>query len=728
MWDTLTWPELRNEQVRDSAQELREQTLRRVLIVVAAAYVIWQLAATFLAPHQDAPRSWAVFPVVAVSLGATFALLRQRSRLAPLCLLASGVICITSAVWLLDAPAATALYPVVVMVAVVLMHPLAGLAVTAGSLGFLLFLVWAGAVAGVEGSRLVETLVLCLVTIVAASALGRDMLITTQWWLASYEQALRKTREAQEHRAQVVRAMGQLNTAYHRLQQANAALEVAWKAAELAERSKSEFVTNISHELRTPLNLVVGFSETILNSPESYGVPLPASYRVDLNAVHRSAKHLLELTNDVIDLAMVGSDRLALDLEPVDLGQTIGEACDIVREYVALKGLRLRTDVAADLPPLHADRLRIRQVLLNLLTNAARFTERGGIVVSAKLDPAGVLVRVSDTGRGIAADALPRVFGEFYSGDGGMPRAAHGLGGVGLGLPISKRLVELHGGEMGVESSVGAGTSFWFSIPVSRAPAAAGPSGTRTARPTAAWTTLGRPLVLVSTDLRLGRFLQRHLRGYSLMAAPDLPQAIELARETHAAGILVDAHAEGRDMDQAAPVPILRVPLPQGERLAPVMHATAYLDKPVSQAELADVVATIGRPVRSALVVDDDPSFADLMARMLTASTRQHGVNVIGARNGREALAVLQDAQPDLVILDMVMPELDGQETLAAIRKDPRLVDLPVLIISAQSQLEANLRVSGSISVYSRDGFRLDELLGTVEALLGRLSRLNSAA
>src|SRR5919204_80641 len=176
MWDTLTWPELRNEQVRDSAQELREQTLRRVLIVVAAAYVIWQLAATFLAPHQDAPRSWAVFPVV-------------------------------------------------VMVAVVLMHPLAGLAVTAGSLGFLLFLVWAGAVAGVEGSRLVETLVLCLVTIVAASALGRDMLITTQWWLASYEQALRKTREAQEHRAQVVRAMGQLNTAYHRLQQANAALE-----------------------------------------------------------------------------------------------------------------------------------------------------------------------------------------------------------------------------------------------------------------------------------------------------------------------------------------------------------------------------------------------------------------------------------------------------------------------------------------------------------------------
>jgi CheY-like chemotaxis protein len=232
----------------------------------------------------------------------------------------------------------------------------------------------------------------------------------------------------------------------------------------------------------------------------------------------------------------------------------------------------------------------------------------------------------------------------------------------------------------------------------------------------------------VSTDVRLGRFLQRHLRGYSVITAPDLPQAIELARETHAAGILVDAHAEGRDVDQGAPVPILRVPLRQGERLAPVLQATAYLDKPVTQAELADAVAAIGRPVRSALVVDDDPSFAELMARMLTASTHQDQINVIGVRNGREALVVLRDVHPDLVILDMVMPELSGRETLAAIRSDPRFADLPVFIVSAQSQLEANLRVSGSISVYSRDGFRLDELLGAVEALLGRLSRLNSAA
>jgi signal transduction histidine kinase/CheY-like chemotaxis protein len=730
MWDTLTWPELRDEQVRDSAQQLREQTLRRVLVVTTAGYLVWQFASTFLAPHQDAPRSWAIFPVVAISLAATYFLLRTRSglTLTIVCLLGSAVGCVTAAVWLLDAPGAMALYPIVAMVAVVMMHPLAGLVVTGVAVASVAALGQAGQLQSIGAGRLVETFVICLVAIVAASALGRDTLIATQWWLSSYEQALRKTREAQDQRAQVVKAMSQLSTAYHRLQQANAALEVAWRAADVAERSRTEFVTNISHELRTPLNLVVGFSEMILGSPESYGVPLPASYRADLNAVHRSARHLLALTNDVIDLAMVGNDRLALTLETVDLGRTIGEACDMVREYVALKGLHLRTQIPSDLPDPTADRLRIRQVLLNLLTNAARFTEHGGLTVSAESDADRVLVRVADTGRGIPHELLPRVFEEFYRSDGGTSRSADGFGGAGLGLPISKRLVELHGGQMGVESAVNAGTTFWFSLPIGVAPMKARPDSKASPGPSVLPTVQRQSLILVTSDLRLARFFERHLRGYSVITASDLPQAIASAAETHAAGILVNARDVGSDIAITAPVPVLCLPLPWADQMASTVQANAYLEKPVTQAELTDVLATLGRPIRSALIVDDDPSFADLMARMLKASTRQEHLSIVRAHSGRAALAELQTFQPDLVMLDIVMPELGGEETLAAIRADPRLADVPVLIISAQSKLEAQLRVPGAFSVHRVDGFRLDELLGAVEALLGRLGRLESAA
>src|SRR5262249_55091727 len=226
---------------------------------------------------------------------------------------------------------------------------------------------------------------------------------------------------------------------YDRLQQANAELVTAWKAAEAAERSKTDFVTNISHELRTPLNLIAGFADMVLTSPESYGTPLPAPYRRDLNAIYQSAQHLLTLANDVIALARVGRGRLSLAREPTDLRVVVAEACDIVREYVAAKGVELSVELPAEIPLLSLDRLRIRQVLLNLLTNAARFTERGSITISATVEGDRVVVRVRDTGRGIPPEELPHVFEEYHSplplgrteGEG-KGSLAVGLGGIGL--------------------------------------------------------------------------------------------------------------------------------------------------------------------------------------------------------------------------------------------------------------------------------------------------------
>lgn len=718
MWNTLTWQSLRAIDIASEVESLREDALQVFLGVATVGYVGWHTVAVLGASPEDGPRYWALFAVVVPGLGCTHVLQRRGSRLAAWCFLFTSLLSITTAAWLLATPTATLLYPAVVLAAVALLHPLAGLVVGVGSVGTLLSLRAVGPLAFLSPDRLLETAIASLLAMISAWALGRNLVVALGWSLDSYAQALRNAQEAQSHRAQLVQALKQLDNAYYRLERANAALELAWKAAEAAERSKSEFVTNISHELRTPLNLIVGFSEMIVTSPESYGVPMPAAYRSDLFAIYRSAQHLLTLIDDVIDLARVGIGRLALAREPVDLAQVIGDACDIVREYVAAKELWLRIETQANLPALVVDPLRIRQVLLNLLTNAARFTERGGITVSASLDDGWVTVKVADTGQAIAPHEIPRVFDEFYH-DGGesSPRQA-GLGGIGLGLPISKRLIELHGGQMGVESAVGVGTTFWFALPV--APVDGAPQGVAN-RPRRLAGMLGideRVVVLVGADVRVARFLERHLRGYRVVTAQDFASGVTAAVDYRAMAILADLDAVHEECGQDTPVPVLRLPLPHEGRIASALGAAACLTKPVTRQDLCAAVERLGRRVETLLVVDDDQSFVDLVTRMLRASGRQPEYDILSAHNGREALALMETIRPDVVLLDLVMPELRGEEVFAAMAATPHLADVPVIVVSAQDQSEEQFALLGPITASKPDGFRLEELLRVVESLL----------
>ncbi len=285
----------------------------------------------------------------------------------------------------------------------------------------------------------------------------------THWLVYSYNQARENMEKAREHRGQLARVVKDLDQAYHRLERANAALVAAWRAADDAERFKAEFVANVSHELATPLNLIVGFSEMITTAPESYGgVPIPGPYRSDLNAIYHNARHLLALVDDVLDLARIEAGKIALARDWVDLPALIQEAIDMVRDYIAAKGLTLQMQIEQGLPELSLDRMRIRQVLLNLLVNAARFTERGTIRVEAAQQNGEVVLRISDTGRGIPKEDLPKIFEEFRSTE---QPVSTWHSGTGLGLPISKKFVELHHGRMGVESIYLQGTTFWFTIP-----------------------------------------------------------------------------------------------------------------------------------------------------------------------------------------------------------------------------------------------------------------------
>jgi signal transduction histidine kinase/CheY-like chemotaxis protein len=708
-------------EINDAVTMLREDVLGLFLILLTIGYLTWLCVSTLILPIDTAARQWLMVPVIVICLAGSYYLSQRSYDLAVKFLLGMLTASVTAALWVFDAPPIASFYPLIALVAVVLLSPLAGLLVSAGSLVLLIALVRVGLFAFLPPDRLAETAIASLLTIGTAWALEHNMITAVEWSLQNYDEARHSAEDAQNHRAKLVRALKQLDIAYYRLQHANSALALAWKAAETAEHAKATFVTQISHELRTPLNLIIGFSEMITTSPETYGVVLPPVYRGDLNAIFRSAQHLRKLTDDVIDLARVSAGRLVLAREPVELSRVIDEACAMVREYLATKNLNLAIKLDSDLPVLQIDRLRIRQVLLNLLTNAARFTERGGIVVSADCDGPEIIVRVADSGSGIAAENLSRVFEEFATEQTPAPQPFAGLGGVGLGLPISKRFVELHGGKMGVESSVGAGTTFWFSLPIEPL------DGGSTAGSGRNWPFLTRlagqrTVVLAGSKWDFVHFLQSHLHGYRVLSAADIQGAIAKAATVQAVAVLVNIDAAIEAVEANTSIPILRLPFPHRQLIAADLGVTDYLAKPVSRSDLEEAIGRVDGTIETVLVVDDDPHFIRLMSRFLQASGSTSTCRILAAQDGREALAILEKTRPDLILLDLAMPELSGIEVLASIRASSLGASIPVIIVSAQDQLEGQLRLPGQVSVSRSDGFSLDGLLASLEALLGTLA------
>jgi signal transduction histidine kinase/CheY-like chemotaxis protein len=718
---------LGNSEIAEAIVAVRQETLRRLLAILAVAYLFWQFGVPLFDTGSVASpggllRRWVLFVMVAGSLGGSYLLLQRRPSLAGPYLLASGTLICTAALWLLQAPSVAFLYVPIVLVAMPLTAPLGGGLVGAAALLALLAVYRAGAVPGLSPLVIAEAIGTALLAGALGASLRRTISIAVEWSEQSLARASRNAEEAQRHRGRLVRAVQQLDDAQYRLRQANAALEVAWKTADTAERSKSEFVTNISHELRTPLNLIVGFSEMIVTSPESYGSSLPAEYRGDLNAIFRSAQHLLTLTDDVLDLARIGTGRLTLVREPVDLQQTITDAAEIVREYVAAKGLRLQIQVAADLPLLSLDRLRIRQVLLNLITNAARFTEQGSITIAAGMDDHSVLIQVTDTGKGIAARDLPHVFEEFHQGEQGRPGQEARPQGYGLGLPISKRLVELHGGRIEAESVVGVGTTFRCRLPIGQ------PSGAERLDPLRphdlGW--LGgrgeRVLVLDSIGRQLVQFLQRQLPNYRLVTAESMPVARLLAADLRAVAILTDSDRFDPAASEGSPMPVLAVPLPHPERLSASLGVAAYLSKPVKRQDLLEAMQKLQRPIGTVLVIDDDPRFVRLVRRFLRAGNARPGYTLLSAHNGEEAVAVARAGKPDLILLDLVLPDAPGGEILTRLREYGELADVPVIVVSAQEQLAGQFVLGTRLSLVKPEGLQLDETCRLVEALAQSLN------
>ncbi len=642
----------------------------------------------------------------------------RRVALAALVYLAGVACAALSLIAIAYSPLSVALFPSVILLTMAILGTRSMAVMT--MLGVAVALSSAGRHGQLDKTVIAPVAVLGLTAIVAWLS-HRNLTTAVEWAWASYQQARTSTEEARQRRGELARTLKALDEAYYRLERFSGQLAQAREAAEEARRAKQQFVATVSHELRTPLNVIIGFAELMTLSPESYGVRgVPRPFIGDVNRIYRSAQHLKGLIDDVLDLSQVDARRMLLLNEPAVLSEVIAEAADMVWSLAAQKGLHLTVDVPESFPLVSLDRLRIRQVLLNLLSNAIRFTDAGGITVSAQMVESEVQVTVADTGRGIAPEDLGRVFEEFHQIDGSLGRAHQG---TGLGLALSRRFVLLHGGRMWVESQLGRGSRFHFTLPTippAETEAAAGftalplPPGVQAQ---------GAPLVLVTgLEPMAVSLLRRHLRGYRILTTPqsELLEAVEthLPRAVIRNGMTLDM---AESYNAVLPVPSITCPLPDSAYLGHMLGVDHYVVKPVTRERLLDILAFYGERVRRVLIVDDDAQLAELMARMVRAAPGVYAVDV--ACGGEEGWTRMQEWRPDLVLLDLVMEGLDGLAILKLMRADTQLRSVPVVVITAHDMPGGEDRLPG-ISRITVDGLQtptVTDMLNCLQAILDSL-------
>jgi signal transduction histidine kinase/DNA-binding response OmpR family regulator len=576
-------------------------------------------------------------------------------------------------------------------------------------------------------ARVIPPMVFILLAALASWLGSRRLFLALGWALSMTREAQKNAEEARKHRAELQRVLRSLDEAYVRLERTNEALALAQESAAKAYGFKTEFVANVSHELRTPLNLIVGFSEMMATAPESYGgAPLPSEYRGDVMAIYRNARHLSDLIDDVLDLSRIEAGRMPLIKEEVDLGEVVRETADMVRGLAEARGLHLEVDVPDELPRLRLDRTRVRQVLLNLLTNATRFTDEGWIRASLRVRGEEVSVTVEDSGRGISPERINRAFEAFSQLEDGQARE-----GSGLGLAVSKRFVELHGGRMWIESEAGRGTTVGFAfplpkdgkeVPLSRLIGSSTPRGYGS-----------RPLVLVlHDDPRAISLLHRYVEGYQFVAAETAGEAREIVREAFPSAVIVDTAwaghqpATAEELDLPATIPLLTCPLPSMRRLGVLLGATDYLPKPVTQEDLQQVLSRLPRLPKTALVVDDNPHVVRLFSRMLRANDAS--LRVLEAFSGKEGLEIARAERPDVVLLDLVMPEVDGYAFLAEVANDEALADLQIVIVSVRSVEQESAPLQGEVRVDRAADFSFTEIMQLLRATLAVVTRPSAMA
>ncbi|HVX87689.1 MAG TPA: response regulator [Gemmatimonadales bacterium] len=497
--------------------------------------------------------------------------------------------------------------------------------------------------------------------------------------------------------------------------------------AESANQAKSRFLANMSHELRTPLNAIIGYSEMLKEDAEERG---QAEQAADLEKIRSSGRHLLALINDVLDLSKIEAGKMELYLETFDVRVLVEEVQTTIRPLIAQNGNTLEVVVDDGVGPLRADLTKVRQILLNLLSNATKFTDKGKLRLSVERRGStrwkghDLLFHVRDQGIGMTPEQQGRLFEAFQQAEASTTRR---FGGTGLGLAITRRFCEMMGGTITVESTPGVGSTFTITLPEDVESAAAGPVPLPTP---AAEGSAGRILVIddeAPVRALLRRFLTRE--GFTVDEAASGVAGVALALQQRPDAITLDVMMPGmdgwevlaalKDDPTLRDIPVVMLTVVDDKKTGYSLGAAEYVTKPIDREQLRRVLARYRTDAagRNVLVVEDDAATAELVRRTLESE----GWTVDVARNGREGLTRFDATPPALVLLDLMMPEMDGFEFLETIRARPRASTAPVIVVTAKDlTAEDHRRLNGHVStVLQKGGYSRDELLSEVASRLG---------
>ncbi len=708
--------------VEADLEDMTRDTLRVLLPMTALASWAWAAPIMLLDP-QCFLSALGVLLVTTSAAWLGSALSQRCLREAARIYLFGLLVSVTIIAYTYHTPLAFCLYVLVLLVAPMLAGAPMSALLALASVALVLL-------AGRTGPRLSAAdvgvpILLVVLTALTSWVSSRRLHTALGWALNMTRQAQHSAEEARARRAEVRSMLKSLDEAYVRLERSNQALIFAREAADKAYQFKAEFVANVSHELRTPLNIISGFSEMIATAPDSYGgIPLPAPYRGDVMAIHKSARHLTDLINDVLDLSQIDAGKMPITLENASLAQVAREAMEMVEGLAHARGLALQMQVPESLPPLLLDRVRIRQVFLNLLSNAIRFTDRGWIRLSAYPEGQEIVVQVEDTGRGIPPDRLSLAFEAFSQLSEEQVRE-----GTGLGLAVSKKFVDLHGGRMWLESVVGQGTTVGFTLPVSGenqrlgVPRLVRSGGAAKADP---------EVLVVHDDPAAVKLLERYVPGYRFSMVQSRAELLRSVSEGSPMAIVVDA-ALARQWDlqgdrwrlPAQPATIT-CSLPSMRRLGAQFGAVGFLPKPVSREALSDAIARLPRAPRKALIVDDDPDIVRLLARMLRSDHPE--MEVLQALGGDEGLQAVNREQPDLLLLDLVMLGVTGYDILRHLQSGGGATQTQTIVVSVRSMEQESIPFQGGFHLDRAAGFNLTETLQVLTAVLAAVAPVSEEA
>jgi CheY-like chemotaxis protein len=485
----------------------------------------------------------------------------------------------------------------------------------------------------------------------------------------------------------------------------------------------------MSHELRTPLNAIIGYSEMLQEEAADLGY---ADFLPDLERIHAAGQHLLTLINDILDLSKIEAGKMDLFLETFDIATMIQEVVTTIGPLVEKNANTLAVRCATDLGPMRADLTKVRQALFNLLSNACKFTERGTItleVVSNTADGlAWITFRIADTGIGMTAEQMGKLFQAFSQADASTTRR---YGGTGLGLAITRHFCQMMGGDITVESTTGQGSTFTIRLPAQvvdpRTVLVAAPPTPPTSAPSLPG---ARPVLVIDDDPTVHDLMQRFLgkEGMQVVTAASGEEGLRLAHALHPVAITLDVLMPGMDgwavlaalkADPAlADIPVIMLTIIDNQHMGYTLGATDYLTKPVDWNRLAGLLRKYdcALPPCRVLVVEDEADMRHILCRMLERA----GWAVAEAANGQEALTRLAEDRPHLILLDLLMPEMDGFTFVEVLRQQDAWRSIPVVVVTAKDLTpDDRQRLNGYVEqILQKGAYSQEALLHEVRRLV----------